>query len=206
MSLPERDYYYTISLNARAPEIKVSGSRFIADLVPVASKDAVEAYLFIVSKEFYDASHHCYAYRLGNLGDLVRASDDGEPSGTAGKPILSVLVGAELTNVLCVVTRYFGGTKLGTGGLARAYSEAAQLAVQHAVQKQVLLTKTILLNCSYEELAMIERLLSQYELRPYESEYGERISMKLDIRLSLIEKFLEELHDKFFGKVIAQRI
>ncbi len=204
MPTQERDYYYTISSTLRAPELKVLGSRFIADVVPVTSKEEIESYLSSLGKEFYDASHHCYAYRLGNLGDLVRAADDGEPAGTAGKPILMVLLGADLTNVLCVVTRYFGGTKLGTGGLARAYSDAVQLAVKNATRIQILLTKTVTLNCSYEELKMIERLLSQYELRSYNSEYGERISMTVDIRLSLIKKFLDELHTKFFGKVIIE--
>jgi len=197
----DRDFYFTITSAVRAPEVKISGSRFIADLFPVASKQEVDEKLDRIRKEFYDASHHCYAYRLGNHAEIIRAADDGEPAGTAGKPILMVLEGADITNLLCVVTRYFGGTKLGTGGLARAYSEAAQDAISVATKKQVFLLKPIFLQCSYDELAALERYLIQNNLRPNTATYEEQITMTVDIRLSLIKTIQEEIKEKFLDKV-----
>lgn len=203
MSVETTDFYLTIASPFRASEVKEKGSRFIANLYPVANKVEAEMHLATLRKEFYDASHYCYAYRLGAQGGIVRAADDGEPSGTAGKPILFVLHGAKLVNTLCVVTRYFGGTKLGTGGLARAYSEAAQLAVKSAKVKTVYIDDTLLLTLGYDELAPLERFLSQYELRRYDAEYWNGITMKVDIRRSLVQKFKAELQDKFLGKIIV---
>lgn len=197
----DRDFYFTITGAVRAPEVKISGSRFIADLFPAASKHEVDEQLDRIRKEFYDASHHCYAYRLGNSAEIIRAADDGEPAGTAGKPILLVLEGADITNIACVVTRYFGGTKLGTGGLARAYSQAAQEAVSAATKKQVFLLKSIALQCSYDELAALERYLIQNNLRPKNATYEENISMTVDIPLSLIRTIQEEIKEKFLNKV-----
>ena len=116
----EKDFYFTIETPFRAPELKVKGSRFIADIFPIDSKKEIDEYLASVRKEFYDATHHCYAFRLGINGENIRAADDGEPAGTAGKPILLALSSKELTNALLVVTRYYGGMNLGTGGLSRA--------------------------------------------------------------------------------------
>jgi len=101
------DNYLTVEAPLRAPEFKVKGSRFITDIIPVTSKEEIEHALTTIRKEFYDASHHCFAYRLGPGGLMLRAADDGEPTGTAGKPILLVLTSAKLTNTLIVVTRYF---------------------------------------------------------------------------------------------------
>ncbi len=195
------DRYLTIAAALRAPELKVLGSRFITDLAPVSSKEEVEAVLDRIRTEFYDATHHCYAYRLGNLGEQERAADNGEPSGTAGKPILMVLAGAELTNVLCVVTRYFGGTKLGTGGLARAYADAAQLAVSEATIKEVFLLTSLHLHASYDELPALERLIAQKKLDRGEAIYGDTIEVEVKIRRSLAEALKDEIQEKFFGRV-----
>ena len=122
------DTYLTLREGAEA-QIKVKGSRFLAEAVPVADEAVAEAALATIRKREYNATHHCTAYRIGPAADLFRFNDDGEPSGTAGQPILRQIEGRELTNTLVVVTRYYGGTKLGTGGLIRAYGEAASLAL-----------------------------------------------------------------------------
>jgi uncharacterized YigZ family protein len=202
----ERDFYFTIAGAIRAPEVKISASRFIADLIPISSKEDIESALDRIRKEFYDASHHCYAYRIGNHAEIIRAADDGEPAGTAGKPILLVLEGADITNVLCVVTRYFGGTKLGTGGLARAYSEAAQLAVSLSAKTQVFLRQPVSLTCNYDELAALERYLIHHNLKAYDAIYGDSISMVVDVRLSEIEQLQAEIQEKFLGKVITTKL
>ena len=197
----EKDFYFTPHAPFRAQELKIKGSRFIGDIFPAASKEEADHYLVGIRKEFYDATHHCYAYRLGINGEYVRAADDGEPAGTAGKPILLALSSKELTNSLIVVTRYYGGTNLGTGGLARAYQEAAQLAIAGAEIKNVYLTDTINLLTGYEEIAPLEKLLHHYEVQ-YESEFGEKIRIKTAIRKSLSDKFKAEIAEKFYGKVL----
>lgn len=113
-------------------ESEVKGSRFLADLRPVRDLEAAEAVLAGIRREFHDARHHCTALVVGTAGERQRSNDDGEPSGTAGAPMLAVLRGAELTDVVAVVTRWFGGTLLGTGGLTRAYGGAVSQAVAAA--------------------------------------------------------------------------
>lgn len=202
MMRPDQDYYFTVETAYRAPELKVKGSRFIADIFPASSKPGIEEYLDRIRREFYDATHHCYAYRLGIQGENIRAADDGEPSGTAGKQILLALSSKEVTDVLLVITRYYGGTHLGTGGLSRAYGEAAGLAVTGAIIKTVYLTNIFTLSLQYEEIAAVERLCAVYQTKSYDAEYGESISIKVDIRKSLSEKFKADIRDKFYGKVL----
>ena len=125
------DTYLTIGGYARA-EIKIKGSRFIAEAMPVARVEAAEKEIAAVCKREFNATHHCTAYRIGPNGDVFRYNDDGEPSGTAGIPILRQIDGRSLTDTLVVVTRYFGGTKLGTGGLIRAYGDAARQVLETA--------------------------------------------------------------------------
>jgi len=199
---PEKDFYFTVESAFRAPELKVKGSRFIADIFPVVSKEEIDGHLNRIRKEFYDATHHCYAFRLGINAENIRAADDGEPAGTAGKPILLAISSKELTDCLVIVTRYYGGTNLGTGGLSRAYSESAALAVSGAVIKSVYLTDTITLMLSYEEIELLERFLATYNTKSYDAEYGEKVRMKVDIRRSLSEKFAADINDKFFGKIL----
>jgi uncharacterized YigZ family protein len=201
MKTNEIDSYFTIAAALRAPEGKERGSRFIADLIPVSSKAEVETNLDRIRKEFYDGSHHCYAYRLGINGELTRAADDGEPAGTAGKPILQILATSGLTNVLCIVTRYFGGTKLGTGGLVRAYSDAATSAVALATRKEVILTVEVILQCAYEMLPQLERFLALFEVRDRLMEYGEGIVCRVGVRKSLVDAFKRELESAFYGNV-----
>ncbi|MFA6457166.1 MAG: YigZ family protein [Bacteroidota bacterium] len=120
-------------------QIKVEGSRFIADLFPAAHEEEAEAKLDSVRKKYFDATHHCYAYIIGAERARQRYSDDGEPSGTAGVKIISALQAKNLSDTLLVVTRYFGGTKLGVGGLGRAYFEAAE----HGIAAATIMTKAL---------------------------------------------------------------
>lgn len=197
----QKDFYFTVESGFRAPELKVKGSRFISDIFPVNSKSAVDEHLDRIRKEFYDASHHCYAFRLGINAENIRAADDGEPAGTAGKPILLTISSKDLTDCFVIVTRYYGGTNLGTGGLSRAYSESAALAVSGAAIKTIYLTDTLILVLNYEEIELLERLLTTYQTKSYDAEYGEKVRMKVDIRKSLSEKFAGDINDKFFGKI-----
>lgn len=201
MSDTEQDYYLTVESPLRTPEFKVKGSTFITDIIPVSSKEEVDVALGRIRKEFYDASHHCFAYRMGPTGALLRAADDGEPSGTAGKPILLILTSAKLTDTLIVVTRYFGGTKLGTGGLARAYAEAAQQAVSMAQRKVIYLTQELSLIIQYDDISHVERLLSHYEAQKGDAVYLDSITMKVLLRKSRVEPFIAQLVDSLHGRV-----
>ncbi len=136
--MPEQDFFYTIEKAAMA-EYKDRGSKFIAYACPVRSVEDFKLKLNEIKKEHPKATHHCFAYRIGLDGNVFRVSDDGEPSGTAGRPILGQLDSKELTNTLVVVVRYFGGTLLGVPGLINAYRSAASLAIQMTpvVQKPV---------------------------------------------------------------------
>jgi uncharacterized YigZ family protein len=126
------DNYFTIAASAQT-EIKIERSRFIGTALPVSSKTVAEEEYHLFQKKYYDATHNCFSYVVGKGLDVVfRFSDDGEPSGTAGKQIYETIQSRKLTDILIVVTRYFGGVKLGTGGLGRAYREAANAALDQA--------------------------------------------------------------------------
>ncbi len=202
--MPEDDFYYTIDTPFRAPELKIKGSRFIADIAPVCSKENVEEILARLRKEFHDATHHCFAYRLGADAMLVRAADDGEPAGTAGKPILLVLTSRKLTNVLLVVSRYFGGTKLGTGGLARAYAEAAQQAVSMSKVVRVFLTEEMTLEVHYEDVPRMERLIHAFGGKIEDSTYLESVTLRALIRCSQIKEFRKAVSETFQGRVLPR--
>ncbi|MFI5264246.1 MAG: IMPACT family protein [Candidatus Kapaibacterium sp.] len=199
----EQDFYFTIERPGRASELKVKGSRFIACIFPVTSKSEIQTALDLLRKEFYDATHHCYAYRLGTRGETIRAADDGEPSGTAGKPILLALSSRNLNDCLLVVVRYYGGTNLGTGGLARAYLEAAQLAVGGAAIRTVYLTNSFTIRLGYEDVPRLEKLLASFNAKTSDAQFGERVVMKAEIRKSLSDRFKADILDTFYGKVIV---
>jgi len=198
------DFYYTIDAPLRAPDLKVKGSRFIADIAPVQTKEEIEHCLANIRKEFHDATHHSFAYRLGADALQVRAADDGEPTGTAGKPILLVLTARKLTNVILVITRYFGGTKLGTGGLARAYAEAAQQAVSMSNVVRVYLTSSVSLEVHYEDVPHMERLIHAFGGRIEESTYLASVTFRVAVRRSQWEAFLQAVTETFQGRVVPR--
>lgn len=184
------DTYY-IPANSLETEIKVKGSKFIADIRPVQSKDEAEKMYIEIKKKYYDATHNCFAYRIDS--NIFRYSDDGEPNGTAGKPILQMIDGKELFKTLCVVTRYFGGTKLGTGGLIRAYSDAAKEALnQIKILKQVK-RKRIKLIFNYDLENTVRKCLNTYQGKLDRSDYTDHILMNVLIPESKTVTFKNEL-------------
>ncbi len=203
-AMPEDDFYDTIDAPLRAPELKIKGSHFIADIAPARSKEEVEEFLTKIRKEFHDATHHCFAYRLGADAMQVRSADDGEPAGTAGKPILLVLTSRKITNVLLVVTRYFGGTKLGTGGLARAYAEAAQQVVSMSKVVRVYLTRGVTLEVHYEDVPRMEHLLHAFGGQVVDSTYLESVTLHAVVRRAEYENFLAAVRETFQGRVVPR--
>lgn len=156
-------------------EIVEKKSRFIARVFPVASEEEAFDYLEAVKKEYWDARHHCWAYIIGRNPGNERMSDDGEPSGTAGKPILEVLRGKGLTDVFVVVTRYFGGTLLGTGGLVRAYSGAAAEGLAHTEIITRIHGAKLKIDTDYTGAGKIQYLLGQRKLIVLDSIYTEKV-------------------------------
>lgn len=144
---------------------KEKGSRFISFAMPVSSTEDVKAKLQVFKKNYYDARHICYAYVLGKNGTVFRSNDDGEPSGTAGKPILGQINSKDLTNVLVVVVRYFGGILLGTGGLVIAYREAAADAIQNNKIVSRLVESNIAIQFSYERMNDVMRIVKENSLK-----------------------------------------
>lgn len=187
------DEYRTIRKPSRA-EIKVKGSRFIGETFLVDSAEAAMEELQVVRKREYAATHHCWAWRVGP-GDsgTFKYSDDGEPSGTAGKPIYDVLCGSGVTNTLIVVTRYFGGTKLGTGGLARAYSDAAQAVMETSATATHYLQTHFRLALDFGLYDQWMRLVATLGASVDETDYSDHVSMVVAIRRSQSDK----LHDAF---------
>lgn len=178
-----KDAYLTIAEPAEAI-YKERSSKFLAYAYPVESEVEVKEHLDRLHKEFFDATHHCYAYRIGAEGEHFRANDDGEPSGTAGKPILGQLLSSQITNCLVVVVRYFGGTKLGVSGLIQAYKEATAevLAVSHIIEKTV----DILFDITFPYIAMngVMRVVKEVNPRIEQQEFDNLCTMRLRIRKS----------------------
>jgi len=182
----ETDSYLTIARPAEAASRERS-SKFLAFAYPVENEEQIRTALDALRKRFYDATHHCYAWRLGPTGEPYRSNDDGEPSGTAGRPILGQMLSAGVTNCLIVVVRYFGGTKLGVPGLIAAYKEAAQevLAASRIVERTV--DTTIEVRFSYLSMNDVMRTVKEEQPRIEEQSFDNLCTLRLSIRQSRAE-------------------
>lgn len=196
------DIYYTIEKEVSS-EIKIKQSRFIANAAPVTNKESAMEYLEQIRSKYFDATHNCFAYLIGQDENEYRAADDGEPSGSAGKPILFSIKKFELSDIIVVVTRYFGGTKLGVGGLVRAYSEAADIALEKSKIKEIHITKRIKITCAYEELSSVKRLVDN-EAVSFSEEYTDKVVIFAEIHLSKTENFIKTLIANTNGRAFAE--
>jgi uncharacterized YigZ family protein len=189
---PTADYYNTIE-QSHSAEFKERGSRFIAYAFPIDSVTAFKEKLAEIKKEHPKATHHCFAYRLGLDGNTFRVSDDGEPSGSAGKPILGQIDSKQATNILIIVVRYFGGTQLGIPGLINAYKTAASMVLQvtAVVPKPVLLQYRI--QFDYTQMNEIMRLVKQFECVVIKQETQLFCSMDIGIPKNRAEDVLYKL-------------
>lgn len=182
-------------------EITEKKSRFIATTFPVESEEDALTQIEAMKKKYWDARHNCYAYVIGERQELQRASDDGEPQGTAGRPILEVLLGEEVHNVLVVVTRYFGGTLLGTGGLVRAYTQAthAGLSASCIIEKEH--GQKLSLFTDYNGVGKIQYILGQNQISVLDSVYGADVTMEVVVPLEKKERVIKELVESTSGKI-----
>ena len=176
-------------------------SKFISIAIPVRTLDEIKEHLEVYQKKYYDARHVCYAYMLGHERLNFRANDNGEPSGTAGKPILNQILSKDVTNVCVVVVRYFGGTLLGTGGLVRAYTKAASGAVLAA--GVVLCTKltTLLLDATYADYQKILPLFERKDLTVESTDFSDRVQILFSLPTTEREALLHRVTEATFGRV-----
>ncbi len=173
---------------------KEKGSKFLSFAMPISSIEEAKAKLQILRKDYYDARHICYAYVLGKNRTVFRSNDDGEPSGTAGKPILGQINSKDLTNVLVVVVRYFGGILLGTGGLVIAYREAAADAIQNNKIISRLVESNIEIQFSYESMNDVMCLVKENSLTITSQHLDTQCFMSFKVRESFVEQLKENLH------------
>jgi len=185
------DTYRTISKPSEG-NYKEKGSKFIALAFPVDDEIKVKEKLEEVRKKFYDARHHCYAYRLGFDKLTYRVNDDGEPSGTAGKPIFGQFLSNDLTNILVIVVRYFGGTKLGVGGLIKAY----KTATAEALKEQLFIVRKVLdvyeINFDYDQMNDVMKILKEENI----NQLDQRFDLKCMVKFSVRKKFTNDIYDR----------
>ena len=203
--MQEGSAYRVVRKNGSA-QIEEKKSRFIADVFAVSTQQEAEEQINLITKKYWDARHHCYAYVLGSQSEIVRCSDNGEPSGTAGKPILEVITGEHLTNTLIVVTRYFGGVLLGTGGLVRAYTQAAQAGISAVEKGWMAYAEKLTVQVEYNQVNAIQYYFKQEEITVQEQRYAEKVEYDIIVikaQVSDVRKKIAQLTDgqaKIFEK------
>ena len=197
---------YKVVYKGGQDEIIEKKSRFIATVAPVESEEEVLAFIEAMKKKYWDARHNCFAYVIGERGQLARCSDDGEPGGTAGKPMLDVLLGEEIRNIVVVVTRYFGGTLLGTGGLVRAYSAATK----EGLANSTIITKywgtKLLVNTDYNDIGKLQYLFGQREIPIMDAQYTEKVSFVVLIPVSRVEEIKKAVTEAVSGRAGMEEV
>lgn len=186
-------------------EIVEKKSRFIANIFPVKTEEEALNKIAEMKKKYYDARHNCYAYIIGDNHEIERSSDDGEPSGTAGRPMLEVLTGQGICDVVVVVTRYFGGTLLGTGGLVRAYSGAVKEGLANCVLLEQESGYVLYIETDYNDIGKLQYLARTRGLSELASRYEDVVTLELLVPCEEIEAVETEITEKTSGKAKLER-
>ncbi|BFQ95494.1 YigZ family protein [Enterococcus cecorum] len=198
-----KEAYFTIYQNGEH-QIEIKKSKFICHLFRIENEEQAKEYIAKIKKEHYKANHNCSAYMLGENFEIQRSSDDGEPSGTAGVPILEVLKKNQLQNTLAIVTRYFGGIKLGAGGLIRAYSTSVSEALKEIGIVQGKLQQILDIIIDYPQLGKLQNYLKNEQIAIQEIDYLEQITVKVAIDINQCESFQNALIDLFNNQLSIQ--
>lgn len=203
-----------VLLETTTAEIVEKKSRFIANVFYVENENEAVSRLNETRKNYYDAKHNCYAYILGKNGETMKSSDDGEPQGTAGHPMLDILKGENLTNCIAIVTRYFGGTLLGTGGLVRAYSESLKAAIKNAKFSNIYDGFEVDFSVNYDDFGKVENIVQSINqdanddgfnpIISIDKSFTENVTLKYLIDKSEFNKFKQNINNLTKGKVILE--
>ncbi|HEX3021239.1 MAG TPA: YigZ family protein [Lachnospiraceae bacterium] len=191
---------YRAVYSAGDGEIIEKKSRFLASVQPVESEEEALNYIEQVKKKHWGATHNCYAYVIGKMNQIQRYSDDGEPGGTAGKPMLEVLLSKSIHNTVVVVTRYFGGTLLGTGGLVRAYTNAAIEGLNNSIIIDKVAGEKIIITTDYNGIGKIQYIACQMQITVLDTVYTDIVSMELLVPLALVSSFSKEITQATSGR------
>ena len=186
-------------------EIVEKKSRFIANVKPIVSESDAVSYIESIKKEYWNARHNCYAYQLGENNQLQRYSDDGEPGGTAGMPILDVLRGRDIKNTIIVVTRYFGGTLLGTGGLVRAYSSAAKAGIEAAGLIECSLNTEVHITVDYTLSGKVQYEVLNKEHIIKDTLYTDKVEFIVQVNKALTDSFIEDITNITSGNAVIEK-
>lgn len=197
---------YKILQEGGSGEIVEKKSRFIATLAPVGSEEEAAAFVESIRKKYWDARHNCSAFVVGERAQLTRCSDDGEPAGTAGKPMLEVLLGAQIRNAAVVVTRYFGGVLLGTGGLVRAYTQAAQAGLEASDIVAMRYGMELKFVTDYNGIGKIQYLLGRKGLEAKDAEYTDIVTLKAEVPYEECRMLCKELTEATAGRVKIEEL
>ena len=185
-------------------EIVEKKSRFIAHIDPAHTEEEAQAFIEKIKKQYWDARHNCWAYSIGEKQPALRCSDDGEPSGTAGKPILEVISGSGIHNIVVVVTRYFGGTLLGTGGLVRAYTDATRAGIENSDIVEKIPGRRVDIAMDYTDLGKLQYLLAQNEVLTEDTEYTDKVIIHALFPESDKEMLKKKITEATSGRVMTQ--
>ncbi len=196
---------YRVLLEGGEGEIIEKKSRFIATVRKVETEEEAVRFMEEMKKKHWDARHNCSAFVIGSRAELTRCSDDGEPSGTAGRPMLEVLLGEGIRNIAVVVTRYFGGVLLGTGGLVRAYTQAVKAGLEACTVGVMVYGYEVLIGTDYNGIGKVLYLLGQYGIEAFESDYGADVTLRIRIAEEVSQKLHKELIEVTNGKVIWEQ-
>ncbi|HEY4538738.1 MAG TPA: YigZ family protein [Faecalibacter sp.] len=191
------DSFKTIKAPVEDVIFKELGSKFINYAYPVDSEEEVEFYLNQLYERWPDATHHCYAYAIGIDGKTFRANDDGEPSGSAGLPIYNQILSHEITNVLIVSVRYFGGTKLGVPGLVKAYKYAAQVALEEAEIVEKFITQRVKMIFNYDQQGIVERNVDRMNGEIKDKHFSDKCMFTIAVRASKMEEFIRQFDEYY---------
>lgn len=172
-------------------EIVEKKSRFIATIEKIETEEDALAFIGKIKKQYWDARHNCYAFVAGKNQELQRCSDDGEPNGTAGRPMLDVLLREDIHNLVVVVTRYFGGTLLGTGGLVRAYQKAVQEGLKNSIVIEKMQGRMLKIDTDYNSIGKIQYILAQQQITAMDTVYTDKVEMLVMVPVEQLEAFQE---------------
>ena len=196
---------YKILYKEGEAEISEKKSRFIAHIAPAQTEEEAQAFIEKIKKQYWDARHNCWAYSIGEKQPALRCSDDGEPSGTAGKPMLEVLTGQELHNVVAVVTRYFGGTLLGTGGLIRAYTKSTQEGIKESMVIEKCLGVMLSLTCDYTTSGKIQYLTATEHIPVLDTVYTDNVTFEMIVPVEEVGSVEKKFMEASMGKAVLKK-